>query len=41
VPKEILMGDDPLVLTPFNITVIRFTQEGMLEKVNEVPDVVF
>jgi hypothetical protein len=29
--------DDPFVLTPFNITVIRFTHEGMLVKSTEVP----
>ena len=39
-PIWIIGGLVPLVLTPFNITVIRFTQDGMPVKSLDVPEVV-
>lgn len=39
VPSWIIISDVPLVLTPLNITVIRFTYDGMPVKLMLVPEV--
>ncbi len=39
VPSWISKIDEPFVLTPLNITVIRFTHDGMPVKSIDVPDV--